>query len=39
MDAKTLSRILEISINLGNPVILEDANETFDPLLEPLLGK
>jgi hypothetical protein len=22
-----------------NPVILEDANETFDPLLDPLLGR
>ena len=39
MDAKVMSRILENAVNLGNPVILEDANETFDPMLEPLLGK
>ena len=39
MDIKILSRILENAVNLGNPVILEDANETFDPMLEPLLGK
>lgn len=39
MDNKQLSRILENAINLGNPVILEDANETFDPMLDPLLGK
>lgn len=39
MDAKVMSRILENCVNLGNPVILEDANETFDPMLEPLLGK
>ncbi len=24
---------------MGTPVILEDANETFDPIMEPLLGK
>lgn len=39
MDAKVMSRILENAVSLGNPVILEDANETFDPMLEPLLGK
>ena len=39
MDAKVISRILENSVNLGNPVIFEDAGETFDPMLEPLLGK
>jgi dynein heavy chain len=39
MDAKVMSRILETSVNMGNPVIFEDANETFDPMLEPLLGK
>jgi dynein heavy chain len=39
MDAKLMSRILENAVSLGNPVILEDANETFDPMLEPLLGK
>jgi len=39
MDAKQMCRILETQINLGYPVILEDANDTFDPMLEPLLGK
>ena len=39
MDPKVLSRILENAVNLGNPVILEDAGESFDPMLEPLLGK
>lgn len=39
MDAKSMSRILENSVNMGTPVIFEDANETFDPMLEPLLGK
>lgn len=39
MDAKSMSRVLENSVNMGTPVIFEDANETFDPMLEPLLGK
>lgn len=39
MDLKVMSRILENCISLGYPVILEDANETFDPMIEPLLGK
>lgn len=39
MDPKVFSRIIENSINFGNPVILEDANDSFDPMLEPLLGK
>lgn len=34
-----LSRTLEASITNGYPVILEDATETFDPLLDPLLAK
>lgn len=38
-DANVISRTLENSITLGVPVILEDANETFDPLLDPLLAK
>jgi dynein heavy chain len=38
-DPNTVSRTLENSINFGTPVILEDANETFDPLLDPLLAK
>jgi len=39
MDGKNISRILENCIQLGTPVILEDSIETFDPLVEPLLGK
>jgi dynein heavy chain len=39
MDLKQLGRILEAAINIGNPVIFEDAGETFDPMLDPLLGK
>lgn len=38
-DPNTISRTLESSITIGVPVILEDANETFDPLLDPLLSK
>ena len=38
-DANVISRTLENSITLGVPVILEDATETFDPLLDPLLAK
>ena len=39
MDPKVMSRVLENAVSLGNPVILEDAGEAFDPMLEPLLGK
>lgn len=39
MDAKILSRTLETAVNMGNPVVLEDAGESFDPMLDPLLGK
>jgi dynein heavy chain len=39
MDPKVMSRVLESAVNFGNPVVLEDAGETFDPMLEPLLGK
>lgn len=39
MDAKSMSRILEVCIPMGSPIILEDAIEDFDPLVEPLLGK
>ena len=39
MDPKIMSRTLEISVGMGNPVIFEDAGESFDPMLEPLLGK
>jgi len=39
MDPKVQIRILKNAISLGDCVILEDANETFDPMMEPLLGK
>ena len=39
MDAKVQTRILKNCVSLGYPVILEDANEVFDPVIEPLLGK
>jgi len=39
MDQKVMSRQLEASITLGNPVIFEDAIESFDPMLDPLLSK
>ena len=34
-----MSRRLESCINLGNPVIFEDATESFDPMLDPILAK
>jgi dynein heavy chain len=39
MQAKIVNRVLENCIQLGYPIILEDAGETFDPLLDPLIGK
>ena len=39
MDQKVVGRTLKNCIQMGNPVLLEDANETFDPMMEPLLGK
>ena len=39
MASNVMSRGLEISIQHGNPVIFEDATETFDPLLDPVLAK
>lgn len=39
MDAKAQARTLKNAISLGNVVVLEDANETFDPMIDPLLGK
>lgn len=39
MDGKAMSRILEVCIPMGSPIILEDATEEFDPLVEPLLAK
>lgn len=39
MEAKAQARTLKNAISLGNVVVLEDANETFDPMIDPLLGK
>jgi hypothetical protein len=39
MDSKIMSRTLETSMNFGYSVIFEDANETFDPMLDPILSK
>lgn len=39
MDAKVVTRILRSCVEMGNPVLLEDSEETFDPMIEPLLGK
>jgi hypothetical protein len=39
MDVKVQTRHLKNCVSLGYPVILEDANETFDPIIEPLMGK
>jgi dynein heavy chain len=38
-DQKLMSRIIENAMSLGYVVIFEDANETFDPMLDPLLSK
>ena len=38
-DQKKVSRELENAMSMGNTVIFEDANETFDPLLDPVLSK
>lgn len=38
-DSKIVSRMIENTVRFGYPLLLEDANETFDPLLEPLLAK
>lgn len=39
MSSAVMSRMLESSITMGNPVIFEDAIESFDPMLDPLLSK
>jgi len=39
MDAKVQTRILKNCVSFGYPVILEDALETFDPIMDPLLSK
>lgn len=39
MDVDKMQRILKACISYGEPVLFEDANETFEPLIEPVLGK
>lgn len=39
MSSQVMSRMLETCITMGNPVIFEDATESFDPMLDPLLSK
>ena len=39
MEVKVQTRHLKNCVSLGYPVILEDCNETFDPIIEPLMGK
>ena len=34
-----MSRKLEAALTFGYPVILVDATETFDPMLEPIIAK
>jgi hypothetical protein len=34
-----MSRTLETAMGYGYTVIFEDANETFDPILDPILSK
>jgi len=39
MDPKKLAQTIERSVTFGMSMILEDATETFDPLIEPVLAK
>jgi dynein heavy chain len=39
MDGKQIARVLKNCITMGNPLLLEDSEEVFDPMVEPLLGK
>lgn len=34
-----MSREIENAMSMGFTVIFEDANETFDPMLDPILSK
>lgn len=38
-DPKQMASKLELALSLGQTVIFEDANETFDPMLDPILSK
>ena len=39
MSQQVITQVLTGAVSYGYPVILEDATETFDPLLEPILAK
>lgn len=39
MEQKIMSRRLELALGLGYPVILVDATESFDPMLEPIISR
>lgn len=39
MEGKLIARVLKNCIANGIPLLLEDSEETFDPMVEPLLGK
>ena len=39
MEGKMIARVLKNCISMGIPLLLEDSEETFDPMVEPLLGK
>jgi dynein heavy chain, axonemal len=39
MEQKIMSRNLEGALTFGYPVILVDATESFDPMLEPIISK
>ena len=39
MNQTEMARSLRTCIEMGTPVIFEDATETFDPMLDPLLAK
>jgi dynein heavy chain len=38
-DAKIMQRKLDQALSYGYPVIFEDATETFDPMLEPIISR
>lgn len=39
MDIDKMQRILKACLAHGEPILFEDAQETFEPLLDPVLGK
>jgi len=38
-SSKQKTRTIKYCVQEGIPLLLEDSIETFDPMLEPLLGK